>query len=170
MKIPLDYTPDAAVQNLIFFSETWDENDIFRVSKLKEPRLSDEEEEKLPTRFDGKTFAKITKSILSGKENVSTETASLTHRDWHLLLATALLRVYERNTVIVQQGIPNDSIYKIKAVITMKKVFLMYLQGRMRMERNETVEGRTTTNITDYLEPPQMFGEMAILGQTGTST
>jgi hypothetical protein len=114
LKVPLDFTTDIIVQNLINFSESWDENDVFRVSKLKEPKLSEEED--LPTRFDGKTFAKITKSILSGKANVSTEHVHLSHRDWHLVLATASVRYCEKNSVIVKQGIPNDSIYRIKAV------------------------------------------------------
>jgi hypothetical protein len=39
----------------------------------------------------------------------------------------------------------------------------------MRVEKTETVDGATFTNITAFLEAPQMFGEMAILGQTGTS-
>ncbi len=40
----------------------------------------------------------------------------------------------------------------------------------MRVERSSlTPEGKVETDITAYLEAPQMFGEMAILGQYGTS-
>ncbi len=107
-------------------------------------------------RFDSKTFAKIAKSILNGKENVSTDSGKLTHRDWHLLLSLATIVSCKNNQVIVTQGIPSNSLYRIK-------------QGTVRVVKTTEQNGVSQDTVISTMEQPQMFGEMSILGQYGAA-
>ncbi len=65
--------------------------DLYRMSKLKEQRVADD---KKLARYDSKTFARITKNILIGNQNVSTEALEMNSRDWQLLLSTAAITKY----------------------------------------------------------------------------
>lgn len=109
-----------SVQESLVSAEAWNENDIFRVSKLHEPRT--EGEHALPSRLDSKEFERITKSILAGKGKVSTTDNKLSKRDWQLLLATANVVTLQKNTVIIQEGTLNTHLYRIKS-------------GRVRVEK-----------------------------------
>lgn len=120
LTLPYNIGSYDKVRSLLANAEIWDENEIFRFSKLREARH--DEDAQLPSRFDSKTFAKISRSLIGGKQNVSTEANKLTHRDWQLLLAIATIESHNKDSVIVKEGISNNYLYRIK-------------QGKLRVEK-----------------------------------
>jgi hypothetical protein len=142
---PYDIKARLDVRDMILGSEIWEENDLFRISKLKETKVS--ESDTAASKFDSKTFAKISKSMLSGRENVSAE-KKLTHRDWQLLLSVASVITCHKDQVIITEGTSSSYLYRAK-------------KGKLRVARKDVVLAT--------IEPMQMFGEMSILGAYGAA-
>jgi hypothetical protein len=105
-------TPMPSFKYGIMTSEAWDENDIYRFSKIREQKAA--QVFKTP-RYDSRQFARIAKSMLAGNQNVSIENLKLTSRDWQLLLATSHIKVFQKDDVVVSEGGSNPFLYRIKS-------------------------------------------------------
>lgn len=113
-RIAYDFPPIESFRDAIAKAEVWDENDIWRLSKLREDKAN-VEDTLGPSKFDSKSFAKITSSIQKGaQENVNTENIHLSQRDWQLLLSCATTVVFVKNRAIVEEGSMNNTLYRIK--------------------------------------------------------
>lgn len=117
---------------------------------MREQRTSETEE--LPSRYDSKSFAKISKSLLVGKEIFSID-AKLNHRDWSLLLSCANEKKYFKDSVILAQGTINKCLFRVKT-------------GTVRIEKKV----RDKSIFLAILQSKGMFGEMSALGDYGLSS
>ncbi|PRP77326.1 hypothetical protein PROFUN_05571 [Planoprotostelium fungivorum] len=159
LRAPYQFQPHEATQSLWLNAEPWTENDIFRVSKLREARV--EGETRVPSRFDSKSFEKISKSILNGKQLVSTS-FKLTKRDWNLVIACSRETVYKKNEVVMEEGSPNNSFYRVKT-------------GKLRVEKcfkSVTPEGgiHVESKTVAKLGEKDNFGEMSCIEAYGVAS
>lgn len=112
LKVPYNITPNVKVQEMILNVDVWNENDLFRVSKLQEQK--NEKHTKIQ-RFDSHSLEKITKSIMNGKDKLSnTPSNKLSSRDWQLILSYANIVNFKKDDTIIQEGSENKYLYKIK--------------------------------------------------------
>eukprot|EP01114_Cavostelium_apophysatum_P011920 TRINITY_DN2649_c0_g1_i2.p1 TRINITY_DN2649_c0_g1~~TRINITY_DN2649_c0_g1_i2.p1 ORF type:complete len:1487 (-),score=443.17 TRINITY_DN2649_c0_g1_i2:51-4511(-) len=150
--VPYHFTPIPTVQESLQDVEVWEDNDIFRVSKLREARA--ENPDALMRRFDSKSFAKISRSILAGKENVSMNSQTkLTSRDWQLLLAVSTVASFPSGSEIIEEGSTNNFLYKIK-------------RGTVRIEKRTG----DSVKVLNTMTVPHTFGEMSTLGEYGIAS
>eukprot|EP01117_Protostelium_nocturnum_P002759 TRINITY_DN1367_c0_g1_i2.p1 TRINITY_DN1367_c0_g1~~TRINITY_DN1367_c0_g1_i2.p1 ORF type:complete len:1509 (+),score=632.54 TRINITY_DN1367_c0_g1_i2:215-4741(+) len=155
IRSPYPFPTNELGQELWLNAEAWTDSDIFRMSKLRETR-SELEEGKLPSRFDSKSFEKITKSIQNGKQLVST-TYKLTKRDWNLVIACSQLLSLGKDSIVVGEGLPNNSFYRVKS-------------GRLRVQKVFKEAEGTIEKVLTHLKEGDNFGEMSCIEAYGVAS
>eukprot|EP01100_Stratorugosa_tubuloviscum_P012523 TRINITY_DN597_c0_g2_i10.p1 TRINITY_DN597_c0_g2~~TRINITY_DN597_c0_g2_i10.p1 ORF type:complete len:877 (+),score=349.05 TRINITY_DN597_c0_g2_i10:674-3304(+) len=108
---PYNIQPDNEIRNQILNCEAWNLNEIFRLSKLSEDSGSTVRKQKGKVSYT-KYFANME---VTGQEKVSTKESKLTERDWQLLQSNLKLSTSEKDSIILQNGIECEAIYKIKS-------------------------------------------------------
>lgn len=154
----VDYSTEIMIENnslraLILNPEIFSDNDIYRISKLRETgALSNASAPRNSSQLKkyGKYFEKVK---VNGTQEVSVEPIHLVERDWNLLMICAQIKTYSENETILQQGIRNTCLYRIKTGnvnrLVKRKDDHFYLAGLIN-------EGG-------------MFGEMSILNDAKTA-
>ena len=148
-----EFEINPKIQEELRSIEFWNDQDLYRMSKLKEPKSNNANENENASRFDSKTFAKISKNLINTKkQDVIIE--KLNGRDWKLILAIAKTYEFEKDHCILVEGSKSS------------KKFFKIKSGSVRVEKlNENGK----SNVLATIKPPETFGEMSIIDDSTIS-
>jgi CRP-like cAMP-binding protein len=151
--------PVEIIQQFIMESESWEEDkEIYRISLLRENK------DNIATVHQSVKGNKSTahshrpglsKLVYLDSAQALQQMNELTDREWQVLLTAATLKTYQPKEVILDIGMTNRHLYRIKS-------------GKVAVEKD--LNGVRTE--VDEMGPGQMFGEISMLlrAQQGTTT
>jgi CRP-like cAMP-binding protein len=151
--------PVKDIQNLIKESEVWEEDkEIYRISLLRENKDSNTAVHQSVKSGKGVSHSHrsgLSKLVYLESAQALQQMNELTDREWQVLLTGATLKNYEPKEVILDIGMTNRHLYRIKS-------------GKVAVEKD--LNGVRTE--VDEMGPGQMFGEISMLlrAQHGTTT
>ncbi len=149
---PYPFELNETLSSMFSKVEVYNENDFIRISKLLETKKEDISN---VVRFDSKTFSRMSLALMENKKNMClADVHKLTSRDWKLLLAVSQNVSITPGTVILDGGISNTHMYRIKS-------------GKVKIFRINEEDGKKNLLPMFVLKQRDIFGELAVLGKYG---
>jgi CRP-like cAMP-binding protein len=153
--VSADYSnlkPRNALQKMLHSVEVWEDNEIYRLSKFREPQG---QQGSVVASKKKNGLGNVAKDMLK-KSNVQAS-RDLSTEDWDILLKSANMVTYSKDKTIIQQGEVNKIMYKIKS-------------GKVRVEKRVEVDNKTTAVVLGAMEAGRVFGEMSIISDDNRPT
>jgi CRP-like cAMP-binding protein len=152
--------PIKIIQDFIKESESWEEDkEIYRISLLRENKDTNTTVHHQSVK-SGKGASHshrpgLSKLVYLDSAQALQQMNELTDREWQVLLTAATLKTYQPKDIILDIGMTNRHLYRIKS-------------GKVAVEKD--LNGVRTE--VDEMGPGQMFGEISMLlrAQQGTTT
>eukprot|EP01117_Protostelium_nocturnum_P015986 TRINITY_DN6244_c0_g1_i1.p1 TRINITY_DN6244_c0_g1~~TRINITY_DN6244_c0_g1_i1.p1 ORF type:complete len:1910 (-),score=646.75 TRINITY_DN6244_c0_g1_i1:731-6460(-) len=135
-------TPVERVQNFLLSAEVWEEEDLLKVSQMREGSLEHENNTTLK-----KDLKKL--HVGGGRNGILMDISSLSSRDWDLLLTNASTITYRVGQVVFEENAQNRHLYRVKS-------------GKFVVSKGGNVITRLTAG--------QIIGEMSFLGENTSAT
>eukprot|EP01102_Stenamoeba_stenopodia_P007490 TRINITY_DN2096_c0_g3_i1.p1 TRINITY_DN2096_c0_g3~~TRINITY_DN2096_c0_g3_i1.p1 ORF type:complete len:776 (+),score=181.92 TRINITY_DN2096_c0_g3_i1:1533-3860(+) len=154
------FVPSLPIQSALFFGEVLEDNELYRISLLREDSSENaEKEEKGSSRNVNLSKLLEGDSVFgSGGKKSLNLTETLTDRDWMLVLTGAKPVKFQQNAVIIQEATSNTKFYRIKS-------------GKVNIVKSVTTSyGEKEDVLIVTLGPPEVVGEMSVLGGTSLAS
>lgn len=137
VRIPYDISFDEKVHNFLISTEIWNENDVFRLSKLREKKSSADDPS--PSRKKKqKKIDRMTNYLLMDAKERTLEPSPLTERDWKLVMGHAKEVRYNRGGIILEERAPNHFLFRIKeGSVVVRKISRTDQQRESRGDINQ---------------------------------
>jgi CRP-like cAMP-binding protein len=157
------FSPSLPIQSALYFGEVLEENELYRISLLREDNSTDggghmgggegnsigrSGRVNLSKLFEGDSVFGA-----GGKKSLNL-TETMTDRDWSLVLTGAKPVAFPKEAVIIQEATTNTKFFRIKS-------------GTVNIVKS--VEGAKSIVIVT-LGPPEVVGEMSVLGGTNLAS
>ncbi|GAM27027.1 hypothetical protein SAMD00019534_102020, partial [Acytostelium subglobosum LB1] len=154
------YQSNALVREAILGEKVWDENECFRVSKIREDTSGSSSPSSPTPSYTSSSSSSMSSSSsvqskrrttatnkyrmsFTGNDIAPSIASSLSERDWHILSTNATTLRHKKGKKILHMGEVNHNLYRVMA-------------GRIKFENNSPEETR-------YLESGDIFGEDSFL-------
>jgi len=105
-------TPLKSIRKLLFELEVFDENELFRLSKILEPKGSQGVNKN--AKQSRVRISKLTQSMMN-RQAVSIDSNGMRPKDWQLIFSGAQVVNFAAEEVICEQGTEPLNFYRIKA-------------------------------------------------------
>lgn len=137
VRIPYDISFDEKVHNFLTSTEIWNENDVFRLSKLREKKSS-ADDPSATRKKKQKKIDRMTNFLLMDAKERTLEPSPLTERDWKLVMGHAKEVRYNRGGIILEERAPNHFLFRIKeGSVVVRKISRTDQQRESRGDINQ---------------------------------
>ena len=113
LRRPYAFASDPRIRKLLLSGDVWDDNEIYRISQLKEARMTDAEKAAFDARVKRSgRIGELASRGLGARSNVDTE-SHMSSKDWELLMALGSSKRISSGKIIVQPGETLTQWYRI---------------------------------------------------------